>query len=120
MSKVIMKAQEYLFDIQLLDSKKLYQLASFLDATRDDIEGVIEWFYSPDKYHCPTEFYYADFTEDGENVIIGFEYKEGDEIIIPKNTFIQIIHKWENLLKTKPQKIIITEENGKYSFDAEY
>ena len=41
-------------------------------------------------------------------------------LIIPKDTFIQTIHEWDRIIKTKPKKIIITEENGKYTFDAEY
>ena len=121
MNKAIIKKQKFLFVTKNSNNKNLSILSAFLtiDAI-NDIPGIMEWFYNPDKYYCPTEIYYADFAEDGKNVIIGFNFKKGHEITIPKDIFIQIIHEWDKIIKTEPNKIIITEENGKYSFDAEY
>ena len=118
---IIKKYGTHLYGAEKINSKneEFKNLVAFivLDII-DDTEGTLEALNEPEKYCFPGEFFSADL--EGENVIIE-PYLEGTATItIPRDKFIQIIHEWDKIIKTEPKKIIITEENGKYSFDAEY
>ena len=108
-----------LIEVEKCNNKTLKILIGFLIDTIGKTNDIIEWINDHKNLNdSPTETYYAE--KINKNISIGALAFEGPTITIPKNTFTEIIHEWENLLKTKPQKIIITEENGKYTFDAEY
>ena len=120
MEKAIIKRIES-YDYRILEasSNEIEMLASFISGDiADDIEGTFEALNEPEKYCFPGEFFSADIK--GENVIIEPYLIGTTTITIPRDKFIQIIHEWDKIIKTKPKKIIITEENGKYTFDAEY
>ena len=120
MKKVIIKRRsENSFLINNNKQNNLQTLSLFLtEDLGEDISGALLWLYNPKKWSSPGELFWEEFINN--NVKISPMYFELPSLTISKDTFLHIIHEWHRIIKTEPKKIIITEKNGKYSFDAEY
>ena len=120
MSQVkIIRHNYYDYRVSSFSSPEIEMLGDFLaNDIVEDIDGALEAITEPEKYCFPGELFLA--SVDNNEVVISPELAGTMTIKIPKDTFVEIIKKWDRIIKTNPKKIIITEEKGKYNFDAEY
>ena len=115
----IKKFKENIFKIKRKKKDSLKTLASFLAwDIIDNSKYVLIWYHNPKKWSCPGEIFDTEIV--GNEIKISTDSFDLPSLTISKDTFLHIIHEWDRIIKTEPKKIIITEENGKYSFDAEY
>ena len=93
----------------------------FTDDVRNHAQGWIEWL-NDDRYE-DTDSNATWLEKYKGNIILGnitdwiqaknpYKPKEEDVIKIPKENVIELLNTWEQLLKTRPKEIMITEENG--------
>lgn len=81
----------------------------------EDTESNATWLekYWPNDYTCKITFgSLSDMAQTPKGKI--YAPKEERTITILKDNIIELLKSWEQLLKTRPNKIMITEENGIY------
>ncbi|MBT3455437.1 hypothetical protein HN446_00020 [bacterium] len=119
MKVIISKDKSGFYDIISCDSESMETLSNYLiEDVLEYYEGVLEWFYEPDKYSSIGELF--DTEHIGNNVVISHEFGPGPICTISKNNFLKVINKWHEIMQKKPKKITITQEGDDFFFDVEY
>ena len=61
---------------------------------------------------------------ENNHIVVKFEYADDPDnaecFSLAKKIFLNILDEWEKVCKEKPKEVIITEENGKYTFEKKF
>ena len=119
MSCLIIKRRQEDLDVADYSDKEMQTLGDFLiHDLRDDLEGVLEWFYEPEKHGCIGEAFYEEHV--GNNIKIVADYFGTPDFIVSQKNFLKIVHEWCTIYKKKPQFVKITQDGNEFKFEARY
>ena len=99
-------------------SEPFFTLGYFLvtDIHKNDLWIFIEWLKSKQKTFGTNT---ANLGKKNKNIEIEPEFSPEDTYILTKKKFINLLIKWDEVIKKNPQKIIISEENSDADFTIE-
>ena len=134
MKSILIKRTKYGYISETLENDSNYKLEILADWLLDDVrnhsDSWIEWLNN-DNYEdtdsnatwlekeitpqCDQEIIFGSLAHMINNTKKGvYKVLEGDILRISKERVIELLNSWEQLLKTRPKQIMITEEDGIY------
>ena len=98
------------------NSLSLSTLGNFLATDDvDDVHEIIELIYSNKNEYLGMNA--TDFKTEQNQVVIHHFYLQFQPFITTKEHMLTILHRWEQFLKSSYKELIITEDEGKFSFE---